>query len=91
MTTMYTVNGWVIRQTLQSPTTHWNGHGTLDDPWVITPADDIWGWFVREPRVHRCPHAVALTLEYNLRDGRVQTTITATAEPVLQASVACHR
>lgn len=22
-----------------------NWHGIIDDPWVIMPADDVWGWF----------------------------------------------
>lgn len=48
MTTTYMMPYWVSWVTFrtQSAASHWTGEGTINDPWIIEPADDVWNWFV---------------------------------------------
>ena len=84
MTTTYMMPYWVSWATFrtQSAATHWIGEGTIDDPWIIEPADDVWNWFVLEapPPLH--PHAVALLFEYCQLEKGLLTTMTVTTDPI---------
>ena len=88
MTTTYTVPGWLTWTTFrtQPAATHWTGQGTLDDPWIIAPADDIWGWFVGGiPSSRRKPRSVAMTPEYSHSHLALTTAILSTERFLLHA------
>ncbi len=84
MITTYTVPGWISWKTFQTQPAAalWTGHGTIEDPWIIAPADDIWGWFACETPARRYPHTVAMTLEYTQSHHALMTTVTVTSEPI---------
>lgn len=47
MTLIYTIRGmaqWADFRD-QPAADSWTGQGTITDPWVIAPVDDVWGWF----------------------------------------------
>jgi hypothetical protein len=82
MITTYLIPCWVTWTTFRSQpaATHWTGQGTLDDPWIIAPADDVWSWFVQETPRHLHLHTVSLMFEYTLGEEGLRTTMTVTAE-----------
>ncbi len=85
MIRVYTIQGmvsWTEFRTLPAAAS-WTGQGTIDDPWVIAPADDVWGWFAAcvGPNTRR-PWEVSLEFYYTRSaDAGVQTTMTVTAIP----------
>ena len=84
MTTTYMMPYWVSWVTFrtQSAASHWTGEGTIDDPWIIEPADDVWNWFVWGAQRPLHPQSVSLLFEYREQEGGLLTTMTVTTEPV---------
>ncbi|POB11152.1 hypothetical protein [Sulfobacillus sp. hq2] len=59
----------------------WDGSGTLNEPWILEPGDDVWGWldvFTEQPFGL---WAVSLEFCYTLHNHHIQTEITVRAEP----------
>lgn len=85
MTLAYTIQGMVTWADFrdQPATASWTGQGTVSAPWVVMPADDVWGWFTAlvSPQ-SRHPWEVSLEFCYTRSaDGGIQTTMTVTAIP----------
>ncbi len=81
----YTTPYWVTWSTfrVRPATAHGTGQGTLEDPWMIAPEDDVWGWLTEAINAHsQRPWAVSLTFTYTRdSDHGIQTVMTVTAIP----------
>jgi hypothetical protein len=86
MTTTYTLPYWAIWSTFRAypATARWTGSGTREDPWMIAPEDDVWGWLTGMVDVHaQRPWAVSLMFCYTRHEqGGILTAMTVTALPI---------
>ena len=83
MQTTYTLPYWVNWRTFRERfrKTDWQGAGTIDDPWIVAPSEDVWEWFIHETPRRRKPQSVSLMFEYCRGATGIISIVTITVEP----------